>query len=327
MSWFGGNTDDDLNDPDIAKETIASLIQDRGQLEDRAKELEAMIAEKKKEVEEVEKAGDVAQEKANRATLLAKQIMDAVHVKEREIQALARRLSVMVGVYGLQPEVEKLAGKLTRARESVFPAPLVISGPTGVGKATLITRLFEEYEDLFGFPTSYTSRPIAEGEVQGRDFIFASRVDMESAMREGRFLEISEVDGDLYGTTVESVVRLMDEGKICVLRIDLEGVEQLKSSPISPVCIWVSPPSVGELRKRLMQRGIAEGDELEERIDMAEGEMQKAEGPAQSLFDHFVVNGELEKAYASLKNILLRYPSLEKEIRRRQNQAPQTPQQ
>ena len=72
-------------------------------------------------------------------------------------------------------------------------------------------------------------------QVQGLDFNFASRKDMEKAMKQGQFLEISEVDGDLYGTTVESVVKLMEQGRICVLRIDLEGVQQLKSSAINPV--------------------------------------------------------------------------------------------
>mmetsp|Transcript_59622 Transcript_59622/g.146443 ORF Transcript_59622/g.146443 Transcript_59622/m.146443 type:complete len:410 (+) Transcript_59622:13-1242(+) len=312
MAWlFGG--EEGIHDPQQAQAAIAQLIQERDALQNKVKDLEGSITEQKVQIGNLEKQAEEAQEKAQKVINVARTKMGRVNRREVEILSLSKRLAVVSSVYGLQTDIGNLSRNLAKAREAVFPSPLIISGPGGVGKATLISKLFQDYEDYFGFPTSYTSREMAQGEQQGVDFNFVKRGDMERAMKEGKFLEISEVEGDLYGTTIESVLRIRDEGRICVLRIDLDGVEQIKSSSVAlnPVCVWITPPSVAVLRERLLARGVPDDGELEERVQQAEQEITRVSEKGRQLFDFSITNDTQDQAYAALKRVLMQFPSME----------------
>ncbi|EKX33025.1 hypothetical protein GUITHDRAFT_148224 [Guillardia theta CCMP2712] len=105
----------------------------------------------------------------------------------------------------LQNEAKELEQGLARVREGLFPSPLVISGPPSVGKATLISMILREFQSEFSVPIAHTSRTPNEDECDGEDYIFISREEMQDGIKKGMFLEVAEIDGDLYGTAMQVI--------------------------------------------------------------------------------------------------------------------------
>mmetsp|Transcript_13336 Transcript_13336/g.36869 ORF Transcript_13336/g.36869 Transcript_13336/m.36869 type:complete len:201 (+) Transcript_13336:431-1033(+) len=126
-------------------------------------------------------------------------------------------------------------------------------------------------------------------------------------------LRCGQVDGHLYGTSAAAVAQVRGEGKICVLHLDLAGVEQLRGSSLSPVCVWVTPPSLDALKERLVRRGAA-AEDVQARLDQAAQEMERAERRGSELFDYFLINDDVQAAYKALKTVLRRYPHLEPRV-------------
>ncbi len=172
---------------------------------------------------------------------------------------------------------------------------LVISGPSGVGKTT-ITRALERR--LGGvFSVSATTRPCAEGEVDGRDYYFRSDLEFQQLADEGAFLEQAQVYGEYrYGTPREPVERQVAAGKLVILDIDVQGARQVKQAMPDALTLFILPPSDEELLRRLRERRRENETSIQRRFDEAKREIAFAQGS--SVYDAHIVNDDLERAIA-----------------------------
>eukprot|EP00727_Mastigamoeba_balamuthi_P007208 m51a1_g3107 putative guanylate kinase (737) ;mRNA; f:139385-142032 len=182
--------------------------------------------------------------------------------------------------------------------------PIVLMGPSGVGKGTLKDRLVKEYPDDFGFSVSHTTRGPRPGEVNGVDYNFISRQEMEEMVKRNEFLEHAKVHTNMYGTSFAAVQKIVDSGKICLLDIDVQGGLQLLSSPIKCVFVFVEPPTIPELERRLRERKTDTEDSIQTRLANAKKELEASYKPG--FVTHRIVNDNLETAYNALKGIALR---------------------
>ncbi|XXG64142.1 hypothetical protein AAC387_Pa05g2173 [Persea americana] len=180
--------------------------------------------------------------------------------------------------------------------------PVVISGPSGVGKGTLINRLMDEYPSSFGFSVSHTTRAPRQKEKDGVHYHFTERSIMKKDIEDGKFLEFANVHGNLYGTSIEAVEVVTDSRKRCILDIDVQGARSVKASSLEVISIFICPPSFEELEKRLRGRGTETEEQIQKRLRNALAELEQ--GKSSGLFDHILVNDNLETCYANLKKIL-----------------------
>lgn len=170
----------------------------------------------------------------------------------------------------------------------------ILSAPSGAGKTTLRKYLCEALP-LLSYSVSCTTRKIRPGEVPGKDYHFISRKEFEEGIRAGRFAEWAEVHGNLYGTSAEFIQKELDKGAQVILDIDVAGAKILTSAFPDAVTIFVRPPSMDVLRKRLTGRGTDDRDTVEKRLVNAEWEMAH-----KGAYRHILVNDDLEKAKAEL---------------------------
>ncbi|CAL9025791.1 unnamed protein product [Prunus brigantina] len=180
--------------------------------------------------------------------------------------------------------------------------PIVISGPSGVGKGTLISMLMKEYPSMFGFSVSHTTRPPRAMEKDGVHYHFIERSAMEKEIEDGKFLEFASVHGNLYGTSVEAVEVVADDGKRCILDIDVQGARSVRASSLEAIFIFVCPPSMEELEKRLRARGTETEEQVLKRLKNAKAEIEQ--GQSSGIFVHMLYNDNLEECYKSLKKLL-----------------------
>nr|GEX82359.1 guanylate kinase 2-like [Tanacetum cinerariifolium] len=180
--------------------------------------------------------------------------------------------------------------------------PIVISGPSGVGKGTLINMLMKEFPAMFGFSVSHTTRAPREKEENGVHYHFTNRDVMEEEIKSGKFLEFAAVHGNLYGTSIEAVEVVTDAGKRCILDIDVQGARSVRASSLEAIFIFICPPSFEELEKRLRARGTETEEQVQKRLRNAKAELEEGNSPG--LFDHILVNDNLEACYERLKKIL-----------------------
>ncbi|KXN71577.1 guanylate kinase, partial [Conidiobolus coronatus NRRL 28638] len=180
--------------------------------------------------------------------------------------------------------------------------PIVISGPSGTGKSTLLKKLFEEFPNKFGFSVSHTTRQPRAGEEDGISYNFVSREKMIKEVEEGKFIESAEFSGNMYGTSIEAVRKVRDAGKICILDIDMQGVISVKKTDLNAKFVFIAPPSVEELEKRLRGRNTETEDSLKKRLEAAKSELAFAETPGNH--DRIIVNNDLDVAYNELKDFI-----------------------
>lgn len=175
----------------------------------------------------------------------------------------------------------------------------VISAPSGTGKTTLAEAVMERTPGLTR-SISHTTRPLRKGEVDGVDYHFIDEPTFRNMILDGKFLEWAEVHGKLYGTSLESIKQTVeDERKDLLLVIDVQGAETLREKKV-PFCgVFILPPSIGELRTRLVKRGIDTEDGVIMRISNAKDEL-----PEVTSFDYAVVNDDLETAIDQLASIV-----------------------
>jgi guanylate kinase len=174
----------------------------------------------------------------------------------------------------------------------------VITGPSGVGKGTLIKELLREVPDL-ELSVSATTRAPREGEVEGRDYHFLSSAEFAQRVEEGDFLEFATYSGNRYGTLRSEVERRLQAGHSVVLEIEVQGAQQVRASGIDSVQIFIAPPNPSVLRERLSGRGTDSQEAIDERLKVAEQELA-----VQGDFDHCVVNDEIESAAAKLVGVV-----------------------
>jgi len=185
------------------------------------------------------------------------------------------------------------------------PNPLVLCGPSGTGKSTILKAVMvqSKYKDLLAFSVSHTTRKPRPGEAHGREYYFSDRESMLIDIAAGKFIESAEYSGNLYGTSKESVHQCKSQGKICVLDIDSQGVRSLKKvSNLSPVYVFVKPPSMASLEERLRSRKTETEESLKKRLDAAKEEI--AFGEEEGVFDALIVNDDLDAAILQLTSII-----------------------
>ncbi|XP_063357588.1 guanylate kinase isoform X2 [Cydia amplana] len=182
------------------------------------------------------------------------------------------------------------------------PRPLVLCGPSGSGKSTLLKRLLKEFPDKFGFSVSHTTRGPRPGEKNGVHYHFTTKDDMLAAIEKGEFLETATFSGNIYGTSKRAVEDVRRTGKICVLDIEIEGVKQVKRSDFDPLLVFVMPPSIGELERRLRGRNTESDEALKLRLETARKEIEF--GQEAGNFHIIIMNDNLNKAYSELREFI-----------------------
>lgn len=185
------------------------------------------------------------------------------------------------------------------------PQPIVIAGPSGVGKGTLINMLIERYPDIFGFSVSHTTRPPRPGEENGKHYHFVEKDEMEIGIKNGDFIEYAHVHTNIYGTSYKSVESVRMAGKICILDIDIQGVKNVKLSPLDCRYIFITPPSIEELETRLRNRGTETEEKIKVRMKNSTEEIQY--GTEEGNFDIVITNDDLEGSYKILIDALKEY--------------------
>jgi guanylate kinase len=177
---------------------------------------------------------------------------------------------------------------------------LIISSPSGAGKTTLTRRLLKEFPQ-FRFSVSHTTRKPRANEVDGRDYHFVTKEAFRKIVDENGFAEWAEVHGNLYGTSVAEIRQAREEGKSGVLfDVDYQGARQIKEKLPEAVGVFILPPSMDELRRRLEARGSDDAADRQRRFEKAREEIGHY-----PFFDYMIVNDDLERALAELRGIVL----------------------
>lgn len=174
----------------------------------------------------------------------------------------------------------------------------VITGPSGVGKGTLITKLLERIPGL-ELSVSATTREPREGEVEGRDYHFLTAEEFDRRVEAEDFLEFATYSGNRYGTLRSEVRRRLDAGHSVVLEIEVQGARQVRAAMRESVQVFIAPPDPASLRHRLESRGTDSLEAIDARLEVAEQELA-----AQGEFAHTVVNDDLERATDRLEEIV-----------------------
>jgi guanylate kinase len=177
---------------------------------------------------------------------------------------------------------------------------LIVSSPSGAGKTTLTRRLLEEFSE-FRFSVSHTTRQPRANEIDGQDYHFVDEKAFQDVIDENGFAEWAEVHGNLYGTSVAEIDLARAAGKSGVLfDVDYQGARQIKEKFPHAVGVFILPPSMEELRRRLDGRGSDDADSRRRRFDKAREEIGHY-----PFFDYMIVNDELQRALTELRGIVL----------------------
>ncbi|KAK3566292.1 hypothetical protein QTP86_031030 [Hemibagrus guttatus] len=183
------------------------------------------------------------------------------------------------------------------------PRPVILSGPSGAGKSTLLKRLMQEYEGVFRFSVSHTTRNPRPGEENGKDYHFITREKMQESINNGEFIENAVFSGNMYGTSKSAIEDVQAQNLICILDIDLQGVRNIKQTDLNPIYISIQPPSMEILEKRLRDRQTETEESLQKRLEAARIDMELSKEPG--IFDIVIINDDLENAYEKLKSALI----------------------
>ncbi|HEY8445165.1 MAG TPA: guanylate kinase [Bacilli bacterium] len=177
---------------------------------------------------------------------------------------------------------------------------IVLSGPSGVGKGTVRSALFQMTGHDLVYSVSMTTRPPREGEVDGREYHFVSREEFEKRIKEGKFLEYAEFVNHYYGTPADKVEEQLAQGKEVVLEIEVQGALQVrKKMKDDAIFIFIAPPSISALYERLKGRGTESLEIVRARCEKAQREIELA-----YLYDYIVVNDTVENAADKIMAII-----------------------
>lgn len=175
---------------------------------------------------------------------------------------------------------------------------IVLSAPSGCGKGTIMKQILDADRNI-KLSISATTRAPRAGEVDGEDYFFLSRTEFEEMIQKGDMLEHAEYAGNLYGTPKGPVEIWSNEGNDVVLEIEVQGGAQIKEKMPDCVSIFILPPSMKELSRRLHKRGTEDEEVIQRRLALARSEMEHAED-----YDYIVVNDDLKTAVEDVKKII-----------------------
>ncbi len=183
---------------------------------------------------------------------------------------------------------------------------LVLTGPSGVGKGTVVKQLRQRHPDLH-FSVSVTTRPPRPSEQEGVNYYFRSREEFLDLIEADELLEWAQYAGNFYGTPREMVLDKLSQGQDVLLEIELAGARQVSQHCPEAIRIFLSPPSLQELERRIRERGQDSEASIERRLQQAQKELD-----AQDEFDYVIVNDNLEQALQQLEALL--YPDMQQPI-------------
>lgn len=175
---------------------------------------------------------------------------------------------------------------------------IVISGPSGSGKNTIISELLKIRQDIV-HSISCTTRAARPNEKHGVDYYFLAKEEFQNLIRQNGFLEYAQVMDNYYGTSFQELERIQSLGKIPILDIDVQGALQIKQKLKNAIFVFIMPPSLEALRNRLLKRKTESLEQIEKRINLAKKEMEYT-----PYYDKVIVNDNLEKAVAELNSYL-----------------------
>lgn len=176
---------------------------------------------------------------------------------------------------------------------------IVISGFSGAGKGTLMKRLISDYDD-YALSVSMTTRAPRDGEVNGREYFFVSKEEFESAINNNKLIEHASYCDNYYGTPKDYVDSMLKAGKNVILEIEVQGAMQIKEKFPETLLLFVTPPSIAELEKRLRQRGTEDEAIIAKRLSQAKRESLSIEK-----YDYLVINDDLDDAVKRMNNIIM----------------------
>ena len=180
---------------------------------------------------------------------------------------------------------------------------IVISAPSGAGKTSIIKNVIKKLNDenrKSKFSVSHTTRLPREGDIDGSDYFFVSNEIFDQLYEAGNFLETAEVHDYKYGTSKDFIDENINQGINVFLEIDVQGFQKLRNRNIEFRSMFILPPSIGELRKRIQKRGLDSEDVIEKRMKNALKELGEAEE-----YDYLVINDVFEKAIEELLEIVI----------------------
>jgi len=175
---------------------------------------------------------------------------------------------------------------------------VVITAPSGSGKTTIYKQILKQ-NPQWKFSVSFTTRPRREGEVNGVDYYFVNKQDFMNKVKRGDFVEWAEVHGEYYGTEKKQVDRYLEEGRICLLDLDVQGAMNIMKAYSDVVTIFIMAPSLKELASRLRKRGTDSEERIKVRLRNAENELEY-----RNHFKYIVVNDRVEEAVAQIEKII-----------------------
>jgi len=177
---------------------------------------------------------------------------------------------------------------------------IVVSGPSGAGKDSIINEVMKKTETNAWVSISMTSRPPRGSEENGKDYFFVTREEFEDNIKQGNFLEYAEYNGNYYGTPKHKIDEYLNKGIDVILIIEIQGALQIKDLIPEALFIFIMPPSMEELKTRLINRGTDSEDKIISRFKTAYQEINEV-----TKYNYVVVNDELEKAVGKVSSILI----------------------
>lgn len=176
---------------------------------------------------------------------------------------------------------------------------LVISGPSGCGKSSLLKEVYKHI-DNYHFSISTTTRDMREGEQDGVDYYFVSKEEFEQDIKDDNFLEWAEVHGNYYGTSLKPILKALEEKKIVIFDIDVQGHDIIRTKLDSiTTSVFITTPSLTELETRLTARGTDSSDVIEKRIKNSKIEISSIDK-----YDYIIINDDLKLAASQLLNVV-----------------------
>jgi guanylate kinase len=175
----------------------------------------------------------------------------------------------------------------------------VIAGPSGVGKGSVVKRLLERDADRLSYSVSVKTRPARPDERHGREYFFISEAEFDRMLADDELLEWAPFVDHRSGTPRTFVDEQLRLGRDVILEIDVKGAEQIRKRDLDAVLVFLAPPSMVELERRLRGRGTEDDERIARRLDTAEWELTQT-----GWFDHVVVNDDLERASSQVADII-----------------------
>ena len=175
---------------------------------------------------------------------------------------------------------------------------LVVSGPSGAGKGTICKSILEQ-NDHIKLSVSATTRKPRTGEVHGVNYFFIDKEEFKKMIEQGEFLEYAQIYDNFYGTPKAAIMETLEKGQDVILEIEMQGARQVKEVYPEGIFVFVLPPSLKELKNRIVGRGTETAEEIEKRFSCAFEEIKQIDD-----YDYFIVNQDVEKSVKELESII-----------------------